>query len=79
MLLVSPSSLTLPCAPVSGWLRFPSPSSLPPGAPDLEGSGHSGRDAQVPGHRRISAAGAGNIASALSNQLAAWVGEAEGA
>lgn len=71
-----PPSLTSLSAPISGWLRFPSPSSLPPGAPDLEGSGDPRRDAQVPGHRGVSAVGAGDIASALSNQLPAWVGEA---
>lgn len=71
-------SLTSPSAPISGWLCFPSRSSLPPGAPNFEGSGHPGRDAEVPGHRGVSAAGARDIASALSNQLLAWVGEAGG-
>lgn len=73
-----PPSLTSLSAPISGWLRFPSPSSLPPGAPDLEGSGHARRDAEVPGHRGVSAAGAGDVASALFNQLPAWVGEVGG-
>lgn len=72
-------SLTPSSVPISGRLCFPSPSSLPPGAPDLEGSGHSRRDAEVPGHRGVSAAGAGDTASALSNQLPAWVGEVGGA
>lgn len=72
----STPSLTSLSVPISGWLCFPSPSSLPPGAPDLEGSGHPRRDAEVPRHRGVSAAGAGDIASALFNQLPAWVSEA---
>lgn len=70
-----PPSLTSPSAPISGWLRVPPPSSLPPRAAHLEGSGHPRRDAEVPEHRGVSPAGDGDIASSLPNQLSAWVGE----
>lgn len=72
-----PPRLTSPTVFISGWLCFPSPSGLPSRAPNLEGSSHSRRDAEVPGHRGVSEAGAGDIASALFNQLPAWVGKAE--
>lgn len=77
-LVVLPPSLTCPSLHIPGWLCFPSPSCLPPRAPDPEGSGYPGRDGEVPGHRGVSAAGAGDVASALSNQLPARVREAEG-